>query len=122
MKRFIFLAVAAIGLAACGEASETAESLQSQASAAIDESALVGALGLAVDEQAVEDLARGAIDGAVNDAIREVVPAEEMAVLGAIVDEEALAKSLDGAIDGQALGGAVKRAIDRVTAEADLAR
>jgi hypothetical protein len=72
----------------------------------IDEKALGEAVNQSIDRAAVEDLARGAVAG----AVQEAIPAEVRAV-GAVIDEEALARGIDQAVDGNALGEAVHGAL-----------
>lgn len=107
--RATLMSAAALALAACGSgADETLQAVKQEASAAAQESKALQALDTAIDEQALEGLARGAINGAVNEAIGEVLPAEEMAAVRAVVDEEAIAQglrtSLEGARDARANG------------------
>lgn len=102
VTRVGLVSVLAVALAACGSGAETLEAVQNEAAAAAKESGVVDALDPAIDEQALEGLARGAIHGAVNEAIGEVVPAEEMAAVRAVVDEEAIARSLGAQLDGAA--------------------
>jgi hypothetical protein len=93
--------VAALALAACGSGTEEAvEAVKQEAAAAAEQSGALRALDTAIDEQALEGLARGVIDGAVNQAIGEVLPAEEMATVRAVVDEEAIANSLRSSLEG----------------------
>jgi hypothetical protein len=95
-----FVSVAALALAACGSgAEETIDAVKQEASAPAEQSQTLHALDTAIDEQALEGLARGAIDGAVNQAIGEVLPAEEIATVRAVVDEEAIAKSLRSTLE-----------------------
>jgi hypothetical protein len=108
MKKIILSAAALLALAACGtESGGIAEqSLQNGLGAAIDEKALVDAVNQSIDRKAVEGMARGAVAG----AVQEAIPAELRAV-GAVVDEQALAKGIDRAIDGNALGEAVQNSV-----------
>ena len=108
------VSVAAFALAACGSApEETLEAVKQEAGAVAAESRVVEALDTAIDEKALEGLARGAIDGAVNEAIGEVVPAEGIATVRAIVDEEAIAKSLNEKLDKAAAEQATQESAPR---------
>lgn len=99
------VSVAAFALAACGSApEETLEAVKQEAGAVAAESRVV---------EALEGLARGAIDGAVNEAIGEVVPAESIATVRAIVDEEAIAKSLNEKLDKAAAEQATQESAPR---------
>lgn len=111
MKHIIFVAAAAVALAACGDATEQAAELHSKADAAIEGQAVADALVSAVDREAIKGMAHGAA----KEALREALPAQEMAAMGAVIDEEALVTGLDKAVDGNALGGAVRGAIDGAT-------
>lgn len=104
-KKIILSAAAAFALAACGGAGPGDQAL-TDAAAAIDEGALAEAVNQSVDRKAVEGVARGAVAG----AVREAIPAEVRAA-GALVDEQALARGVDRAIDGNALGAAVEGVI-----------
>ena len=106
MKKIILSAAAALVLAGCGSV-EAGEQSLANAAAAIDGEALVEAVDGSVDRNAVEGLARGAVAG----AVREAIPAEVRAV-GAVVDEQALARGVGQAIDSNALGAAVKGAVE----------
>lgn len=110
MKHLVFVAAAAITLAACGNPAEQANELQAKAEAAIDGQTISDTAGAVIDEKAVEGMVYGAVAGAVQSTVREVVPAEELRVIGAVVDEEALARGLDKAIDGEALRGLARDA------------
>jgi hypothetical protein len=108
------VSVAAFALAACGSVpEETLEAVKQEAGAVAAESRVVEALDTAIDEKALEGLARGAIDGAVNEAIGEVVPAEGIATVRAIVDEEAIAKSLNEKLDKAAAEQATQESAPR---------
>jgi hypothetical protein len=108
------VSTAALALAACGSApEETLEAVKQEAGAVAAESRVVEALDTAIDEKALEGLARGAIDGAVNEAIAEVVPAEGIATVRAIVDEEAIAKSLNEKLDKAAAEQATQESAPR---------
>jgi hypothetical protein len=110
MKKIILSAAGALALAACGgSGSIDDQTLQNTLGAAIDEEALAGAVNQSIDRKAVEDIARGAVAGAVQDAI----PAEVRAV-GAVIDEKALASGIDQAVDGNALGEAIQGVIKGV--------
>jgi hypothetical protein len=108
MKKIILSAAAVIALAACG--TEMAASMSGRCrtalGAAIDEKALVEAVNQSIDRKAVEGIARGALTG----AVQEAIPPELRAV-GAVIDEKALAKGIDRAIDGNALGQAVEGSV-----------
>ncbi len=108
MSRIIFTAAAAFALAACGtgEAGIDAQALQNGLGAAVDERALAEAVNQSIDRKAVEGIARGAVAG----AVQEAIPPEVRAA-GAVIDERALAKGIDRAIDGNALGEAVGAAV-----------
>lgn len=54
---------------------------------------------------------KGLVEGAARDALREALPAGEIAAAAAIIDEEALVDGLGKAIDGHAVGQAVIFAI-----------
>ena len=96
IARAALVIAAAAGLAACGSGSEeTLEAVKQEARAATQESRVAEALDTAIDEQALEGMARGAINDAVNDAIADILPAEEMAAVRAVVDEEAIARSVE---------------------------
>ena len=107
MKKIILSAAAALALAACGNGTIGDQALHNTVGAAIDEKALAEAVDQSIDRKAVEDLARGAVAG----AVQEAIPAEVRAV-GAVVDEKALARGLDRAVDGNALGEAIQGVID----------
>lgn len=107
MKKIILSAAAAFALAACGDARLGDHALTNAAAAAVDEGALVEAVNRSVDRKAVEGLARGAVEG----AVREAIPAEVRAV-GAVVDEAALARGVGQAVDGNALGAAVEGVLE----------
>ncbi len=109
MKTIIALSAAALALSACGNAPGE-QSLQNTVGAVVDERALAGAVNQSIDREALESIAKGAVAGAVQDAI----PAEVRAV-GAVIDERALADGIDRAVDGNALGGAVQGVIDGAT-------
>ncbi len=112
--RLGLVSTAALALAACGSAAEeTLDAVKQEAGAVAAESRVVEALDTAIDEKALEGLARGAIDGAVNEAIGEVVPAEGIATVRAIVDEEAIAKSLNEKLDKAAAGQATQESAAR---------
>jgi hypothetical protein len=106
MKKIILTAAAAFTLAACGNL-ELGDQALGNAAAAIDEGALAEAVNQSIDRTAVEGVARGAVAG----AVQEAIPAELRAV-GAVVDEKAFARGVDQAIDGEALGAAVEAAIE----------
>jgi hypothetical protein len=105
MRKIILPAAAAFALAACGNVGLGDQAL-TNAAAVVDEGALVEAVNQSIDREAVEGIARGAVAG----AVREAIPAEVRAV-GAVVDEKALARGVDQAIDGNALGAAVEGVI-----------
>ncbi len=107
MNKIILLAAGALALSACGEGAINVGELQNVAAGAVDEAALVSAVNQSIDRQAVEGIARGAVAG----AVQEAIPAEVRAV-GAVIDEKALVQGVDRAIDGNALGAAVTGAID----------
>jgi hypothetical protein len=107
MKKFILSAAAALSLTACGDGGAGEQALHNAVGTAIDEKALVGAVAQSIDTKAVENLARGAVAG----AVQEAIPPEVRAV-GAVVDEKALMQGLDKAVDGNVLSGAVKGALD----------
>lgn len=108
MKHIIFAAAAAITLASCGDTSEQAAELQSKADAAIEERAVGDALVSAVDQEAIKGMAHGAA----KEALREALPAAEIAAVGAVIDEEALIAGLGKAVDAQALEGAVRGSVN----------
>jgi hypothetical protein len=108
MKKTILAAVAALALAACGDAGEQAAELRAQAGAAVDQHGVAQAVVSAVDVEA----AKGLVEGAARDALREALPTGEIAAAAAIIDEEALVDGLGKAIDGHAVGQAVKGAVD----------
>lgn len=114
-RKMIFVAGAALALAACGDAAKQAEELRSKADAAIEGQGVVDAVASAVDEEAIKGMAQGAV----RQALGEALPAEEMAAVGAVIDEGALITGVDKAVDGEALRGAVREAVngaaDRVT-------
>lgn len=105
MKKIILPAALAFALTACGN-SVGDEAQRNGAADAIDEKALLEAVNSSIDRNAVEGLARGAISG----AVQEAIPPEIQAA-GAVVDEKALAQGVDQAIDGKALGTAAESAI-----------
>jgi hypothetical protein len=107
MSKIILSAAAALTLAACGTGggSVDPQAVQNGLGAAIDEKALMGALNQSIDRKAVEGMARGAVAG----AVQEAIPAEVRAA-GAVIDEQALAKGIDRAVDGNALGAAALNA------------
>lgn len=107
MKKFVFVAFAAFALSACGEAAEQAEKLRSKADAAIEGQGVVDAVASALDDEAIKGMA----NGAVRQALSDVLPTEEMAVVGAVIDEEALITGLDKAVDGEALRGTVREVV-----------
>lgn len=107
VKKFVFMAISAFVLSACGDAAEQAEKLRSKADAAIEGQGLVDAVASAVDEEAIKGMA----NGAARQALGDVLPAEEMAAVGAVIDEEALISGLDKAVDGEALRGAVREVV-----------
>ncbi|WP_126174295.1 hypothetical protein [Altericroceibacterium xinjiangense] len=111
MKKIVLVSAAALVLAACGNADESSADLPGKAGTAIDEQALAEAVGSAIDQEAVAAIVRGAANDAVRQAVREALPAEEIALVGAVVDEEALAAGIDRAVDGEALAGVLKGAI-----------
>lgn len=92
------------------QSGEQAKELQTKAEAVIDEQALGEAAGAVIDEKAVEGVIKGAVTGTVQDALREVVPAQELGMIGAVVDEEALVRGLDKAVDREALRGLAQEA------------
>jgi hypothetical protein len=102
MKKIILAFTAAFALAACGNAGLGDQSL-ANAAAAVDERGLAEAVNRSIDREALEGVARGAVAG----AVQEAVPPELRAV-GAVVDERALARGVDQAVDGNALGAAVE--------------
>ena len=108
MKRTIFVAGAALALAACGNMVETASELQGKAGAAVEERAVAEAVVSAVDEKAVQNM----VEGAAGDALREALPTGDIAALRAVIDEGALITGLDQAVDGEALGSAVRNAVE----------
>jgi hypothetical protein len=105
MKKIILSAAAAFALAACGSV-EVGDQALSNAAAAIDEGALAAAVNQSIDRTAIEGMARGAVAG----AVQEAIPAEVRAV-GAVVNEEALVGGIDRAVDGNKLGAAVEAVI-----------
>lgn len=105
MKKIILPIAAAFALTACGSVGLGDQALTNVA-AVVDEGKLVDAVDQSIDRKAVEGLARGAVAG----AVREAIPAEVRAA-GAVVDEAALARGVDQAIDGNALGAAVEGVI-----------
>jgi hypothetical protein len=107
MKKIILsaAAAAAFALAGCGNAGVSDQTL-TDAAGAIDRGALAEAVNQSIDRKAVEGLARGAVAG----AVQEAIPAEIRAV-GAVVDERALVRGVDQAVDGNALGAAVEGVI-----------
>ena len=111
MMKTLFAAGAALALAACGGSESGPREVQSDAGAAIDERALADAVTSAVDREAIERLARDAVEGAVTQALHEALPAAELAAVGTVIDEEALARGVDKAIDGKVLHSAVRGAI-----------
>lgn len=104
MRKIILPAALAFALTACGN-SVGDEAQRNGAAEAIDEKALLEAVNSSIDRNAVEGLARGAISGAVQEAIPP-----EIRAAGVVVDEKALAKGIDQAIDGKALGAAAENA------------
>lgn len=106
MKKIILAAAAAFALAACGNVGLGDQAL-TNAAVAIDEKALAEAVNQSIDRTALEGVARGAVAG----AVQEAIPAEIRAV-GAVVDEKALARGVDRAIDGEALGAAVEGVLE----------
>ena len=112
MHKMIFAAAAALTLSACGLAADEA-SREGAAAAAVDEKGLIDALNRSIDRKAVEGVARGAVEG----AIREAIP-PEVRVAGAVIDEKVLVEGVDQAIDGAALGAAVEGVIGGADAPA----
>jgi hypothetical protein len=108
MLKIIISAAGAIALAACGTGADRADqlALDNGLRTVIDEKALGEAVNQSIDREAVKDLARGAVAG----AVQEVIPAEVRAV-GGVIDEEALARGIDKAVDGNALKDAVDGAV-----------
>jgi hypothetical protein len=104
MKNVILLAAGALALAACGVDDDGLDqrALGDRLRAAIDEKALAGAVSQSIDRKPVDEIARGTLA----EAVQEAIPAEVRAV-GAVVDEQALASGIGGAIDGEVLGQAV---------------
>ncbi len=117
-KKMIFAAAAALALSGCGLEAQQADELRSKAAAAVNERGVLEAVGSAVDRQAAEDLARGAV----KDAVREAIPSKELGLVAAIVDEEALVNGLDRAVDGEALKGAARAAAERAGGQVDRER
>jgi hypothetical protein len=107
MKKIMLVAAGALALSACGDGGLSVEAMQNSAAEAIDEKALLGAVNRSIDRKAVEDLARGAVAGAVQEAIPP-----EVRLAGAVIDEKALLEGVDRAVDGQALGDTLKGAIE----------
>jgi hypothetical protein len=117
MKAVIIVAAAALALGACGGIVENAEQLREQAKAAVDEQKLAETMGSAVDTEALEALARATVDGAVSDAVGEVLPAEELAIARAVIDEKALADGLGEAVNGEVLTSTLDAAMRDKTEE-----
>ncbi len=107
MRKMIFVTGAAFALAACGDVAEQASELTSKADAAIEGQGLVDAVTSAVNEEAVKGMAQAAA----SQALRDALPVEEMAIVGAVIDEEALMAGIDRAVDGAALGNAAREAV-----------
>ena len=114
INKTIFAGAAAFALSACGGTSEQAAELRADASAAVEEREVVAAVVSAVDVGAVGAIA----EGAARQALREALPAEEMAIAGAIVDERALVEGLGRAVDERAFGQALKGVVETAQAEA----
>lgn len=102
MKRMTLAAMGALALAGCGS-TDTGREQASGAEDAVTGGETLGSLiDTAVDEKAVEQLVRNSVDGALREAAREVLPAQEAAVIGAIVDEDAVARKLGETVGGKA--------------------
>ena len=111
MNKTIFAAAAALTLSACGFAPDQAA--REDTAAAVDEEGLIDAVDRSIDRKAVEGIARGAVEG----AIREAIP-PEVGVAAAVIDEKVLVEGVDQAIDGAALGAAVEGVIGGADAPA----
>jgi hypothetical protein len=116
MKNVTLIAAGALALAACGmgDANLDQQALDNSLRVAIDEKALAATVTQSVDRKAVEEIARGTVAG----AVQEAIPAEVRAV-GAVVDEQALATGIGRAIDSDALGQAVQGVVDGVEKPAE---
>jgi hypothetical protein len=108
MFKFILSAAGALALVACGSGESSVDqlALDNGLRASLDEKALAEAVNQSIDREAVKDLARGAVAG----AVQEAIPAEVRAV-GAVIDEKALARGIEEAIDENALNEAVDVAV-----------
>ena len=100
-KRFVVLAGAALFVAGCGEAQQTAEELRSKTDAAVDAKGVADAIRSSVNEEAIEGTIKGAAAGAIR---------EELGAVGDLIDEDALVSGIDKAIDGQGVTSAVGQA------------
>jgi PBP1b-binding outer membrane lipoprotein LpoB len=118
MKVLAIAAAATIMLAGCGNPAEQAKELQGKAEAAIDRTGLGEAARTVIDEKAVEGMIKGAASGAVNDAVREIVPAQELRAIGAVVDEQAVMQRVRRTMEETGLGDPREKALEGSAGEA----
>lgn len=107
-KKITLAIVATLALAGCGDARDQTAELGAEADAAVEERGVAQAVVSAVDLTAAKDIAERAALA----AVREALPAEEIAAAATIIDEEKLLDGLNKAIDGHAIGEAVQGALD----------